>query len=135
MNAAGKITIRYLQYYLAQKDCNREDPDAYSLKLAEEIGELAHVFAREVPPATESSFKGSAEEELWDVLYYTLCIANLHHIDLELWILRKDHYYAQLHSGYRLLQPDVPPESEASRRGCLTVKGLQLHFLQRAAGG
>ncbi len=132
MNTSGKITIRYLQHYLAQKDCNRNDHGAYSLKLAEEIGELARVFAREIPPATESSFKGSAEEELWDVLYYTLCIANLHQIDLEPWILQKDRYYAGLHSGHRPLQPDVPPESEAARKGCLTVKGLQLHFLQRA---
>ena len=129
MNETGKISIRYLQHYLAQKDYNRNDPDAYSLKLTEEIGELAHVLAREIPPATESSFKGSAEEELWDVLYYTLFIANLHDIDLEPWILRKANYYVQLHSGLVPLQPDVFPPTKC---GYLTVKGLQLHFAQRS---
>lgn len=41
-------------------------------------------------PANETSFKGSIEEELYDVLYYTLAIANLYDIDLESWIPVKE---------------------------------------------
>lgn len=132
MDASGKITVRYLQYYLRQKDFNPSDPDAYCLKLTEEIGELARVLAREVAPATEETFKGSAEEELWDVLYYTLCIANLHDIDLEPWILRKEAYRAAQHSGWNPLEPDCRPLPEHPHRGCLTVKHLQRYFEQQA---
>ena len=131
MSADGRITIRYLQYYLGQKDCNRSDPAAYFLKLSEEAGELARVLARDVPPATEETFKGSAEEELWDVLYYALCIANLNDIDLERWIPKKERIYASRHPDARTLEPDCRPDPQRSR-GRFTVRGLQRHFVQKA---
>lgn len=41
---------------------------------------------RNVNPATERQIKETIEEELRDVIYYILAIANCYDIDLEKWI-------------------------------------------------
>lgn len=105
-NSAGKITIRYLQEYLKGKDFDETRPIDYLLKLYEEIGELSEAIHKNVlpaltgqnpaseavKPAREDDFRGSVEEELWDTMYYLLCIANLYHIDMEKWIAIKERY-------------------------------------------
>ena len=85
-------TIRYLQDYLKSKDYKGNTPAPYFYKLVEEVGELSRAIFREVPPATEENFKGSVEEELWDIMYYTLCIANEYGIDMDKWIRIKEDY-------------------------------------------
>ena len=85
-------TIRYLQEYLKSKDYKGKTPDPYFYKLVEEVGELSRAIFREVPPATEENFKGSIEEELWDIMYYTLCIANEYGIDMDKWIRIKEDF-------------------------------------------
>ena len=85
-------TIRYLQEYLKSKDYKGNTPDPYFYKLVEEVGELSRAIFREVPPATDENFKGSVEEELWDIMYYTLCIANEYGIDMDKWIRIKEDY-------------------------------------------
>jgi NTP pyrophosphatase (non-canonical NTP hydrolase) len=86
----GKITIKYLQEYIKSKDHDPEAKKEYFLKLSEEIGELARVMRRGAPAASEASIKGTVEEELWDIIYYTLAIANTYDIDVEKWIPIKE---------------------------------------------
>lgn len=96
MDEKGSITIRYLQSYLASKDDEdrrlaRENPEHYFIKLVEEVGELARVKTRGNRHATGADdLKGSVEEELYDILYYTLMVANASGVDLEKWIPLKE---------------------------------------------
>lgn len=86
-------TIKYLQEYLKGKDYRGDRPDVYFYKLVEEVGELSRALLLGAPHATgDDNIKGSVEEELWDVMYYTLCIANELDIDLEKWIKIKEDY-------------------------------------------
>ena len=64
----------------------------YVLKLFEEVGELSRAIYRDTRAAADDDFRGSVEEELWDVMYYTLCLANLYGIDMEKWIKIKEDY-------------------------------------------
>lgn len=81
------LTIRKIQKYLKEK-YNRTKPEdmkntqRYFLKLIEEVGELAEVIRKE-QRMKENKIKGTIEEELSDVLYYILMIANTYDIDLE----------------------------------------------------
>lgn len=77
------ITISYLQEYIKSKDFHPELKDRYFMKLAEEVGELARAMRKDLRPETEGAIKETIEEELWDVVYYILAIANTYEIDLE----------------------------------------------------
>jgi NTP pyrophosphatase (non-canonical NTP hydrolase) len=82
----GGITIRYLQEYIRLKDNHPERKTDYFLKLCEETGELARAMLQGSPRADGTNIKGTVEEELWDIVYYVLAIANCYDIDLERWI-------------------------------------------------
>jgi len=84
------LTIKYLQNYIKKKDYNPELLKDYFLKLSEEVGELSKAVRKGERARDENSIKGSIEEELWDVIYYTLAIANCYDIDLEKWIPIKE---------------------------------------------
>ena len=90
----GNITIRYLQRYIAHKQNQLDDYDvdtAY-IKLVEEVGELARAFIHGSPRAQSAEqLKGSVEEELCDILYYTLKLANTCGVDMETWIPVKEN--------------------------------------------
>ena len=86
----GNITISRLQAYIKAKDYKPELKDKYFLKLAEEVGELARAMHKNVPPAAEGGLKGSIEEEIYDVIYFALAIANCYDIDVEKWIYPKE---------------------------------------------
>lgn len=86
----GKITIKYLQEYIKSKDFNPEHVKDYFLKLSEETGELARAIRKNLRPTTDKQVKETIEEELWDVIYYTLAIANCYDIDLEQIIPQKE---------------------------------------------
>ena len=90
LNDNGYVTLKYLQKYIKSKDYSQELKKDYFLKLSEEVGELARAMRRNVNPATETQIKETIEEELWDVIYYTLAIANCYDIDLEKWIPIKE---------------------------------------------
>ncbi|MDD4124857.1 MAG: MazG nucleotide pyrophosphohydrolase domain-containing protein [Eubacteriales bacterium] len=77
------ITIKYLQEYIKSNDFNPEAKDGYFMKLAEEVGELSRAMRKNLRPQAEGQIKETVEEELWDVIYYALAIANLYNIDLE----------------------------------------------------
>ena len=70
------------------------DETDYVLKLFEEVGELSRAIYRDTRAAADDDFRGSVEEELWDVMYYVLCLANLYDVDMEKWIkIKKLDYY------------------------------------------
>jgi NTP pyrophosphatase (non-canonical NTP hydrolase) len=60
------------------------------MKLSEEVGELSRAMRKRTEPATEAIIKGSVEEEIYDVIYYALAIANCYDIDVEKWIYTKE---------------------------------------------
>ena len=81
------LTIRKMQKYLKEKYKRAKPEDIkntqrYFLKLIEEIGELAEVIRKDLR-MVDNNIKGTIEEELSDVLYYVLMIANTYDIDLE----------------------------------------------------
>lgn len=79
----GKTTIKYLQSYIRQKDFHPELLKDYFLKLSEEVGELSRAMRKGLRAADSENLKGTIDEELWDVIYYAIAIANLYDIDLE----------------------------------------------------
>ena len=84
------ITIKYLQEYIKSKDHNPELKQKFFMKLSEEVGELAEAMLRNPENASENNINGTIEEEIWDVIYYCLVIANSYNIDLEKWIPIKE---------------------------------------------
>ena len=85
----GKTTIKYLQSYIKQKDFQPDLLKDYFLKLAEEVGELARAMRNGLKAQNTEDIKGTIDEELWDVIYYAIAIANIYEIDLEQVIKRK----------------------------------------------
>ena len=79
----GKTTVKYLQNYIKEKDYKPELKKDYFLKLSEEVGELAKSMRKDVVCGENGSIKGTIDEELWDVIYYALAIANCYDIDME----------------------------------------------------
>ncbi|XCP86222.1 MazG nucleotide pyrophosphohydrolase domain-containing protein [Roseburia hominis] len=86
----GKTTIKYLQNYIKQKDYHPELLKDYFLKLSEEVGELSRAIRKGLKAANNEEIKGTIDEELWDVIYYAIAIANLYNIDLEQVIKSKE---------------------------------------------
>ena len=79
------ITIKYLQQYIKAKDFKPESKEGYFMKLVEEVGELAEAITRNQRYRGDGNktIKGTIEEELYDVLYYVIALANIFDIDLE----------------------------------------------------
>ena len=76
-------SIRYLQEYIKAKDYKPDLKDKYFMKLSEEVGELSCAMRKNLRPESESNIKGTIDEELWDVIYYAIALANCYDIDLE----------------------------------------------------
>ena len=64
----------------------------YFLKLSEEVGELAKAMRKDVVYEDSCSIKGTIDEEIWDVIYYALAIANCYDIDVESVIKIRDAF-------------------------------------------
>lgn len=79
----GRTSVKYLQKYIKEKDYKPERKKDYFLKLSEEIGELAKAMRKDVLYKDNDSIKGTIDEEIWDVIYYALAIANCYDIDVE----------------------------------------------------
>ena len=79
------ITIKYLQQYIKDKDFKPELKEGYFMKLVEEVGELAEVIRKNQRYRGDhnKAIKGTIEEELYDVLYYVIALANVFNVDLE----------------------------------------------------
>ena len=85
----GRISIAYLQSYIKSKDYHPELVKDYFLKLTEETGELARAMRKGLRPQSPEEIRGTIDEELWDVIYYALAIANCYGIDMETVIPKK----------------------------------------------
>ncbi len=83
-------TISYLQTYIRAKDYQPERKKDYFLKLSEEVGELAKAIRKNVLRAESGDLKGTIDEELWDVIYYAIALANCYDVDLERVISEKE---------------------------------------------
>ena len=82
-----------MQEYLARKQGQLDTYDIKTMyiKLTEEVGELARSLIRgERLASSADDLKGSVNEELYDILYYTLMLANAEGIDMETWIPLKE---------------------------------------------
>ncbi len=79
----GKTTVKYLQNYIRQTDYHPELLKDYFLKLSEEVGELSRAMRKGLKAVNNDEIKGTIDEEIWDVIYYAIAIANLYDIDLE----------------------------------------------------
>ena len=77
------LSLRRLQECIKSIDYKRDLNDKYMLKLMEEVGELAEVIRKNKRMKETESIKGTIEEELSDVLYYIVCLANINDIDLQ----------------------------------------------------
>ena len=86
----GNITVKYLQSYLKQKDFVPGREMYYFLKLVEEVGEVSGAIFHGKFRQPGQSIKGTLDEELWDVMYFVLCLANLYGIDMEAAIQEKE---------------------------------------------
>lgn len=79
----GKTTVKYLQNYIRQNDHHPMLLKDYFMKLAEEVGELSRAIREDRKARDPEDIRGTIDEELWDVIYYAIAIANLYDIDLE----------------------------------------------------
>lgn len=84
----GKTTVKYLQNYIKSKDFHPDLKKDYFLKLSEEVGELARAMRKDLQKS--DGIKNTIDEELWDIIYYAVAIANCYDIDLESVIKQKE---------------------------------------------
>jgi NTP pyrophosphatase (non-canonical NTP hydrolase) len=89
------ITIKELQNYIRERDYKPELKNAYFQKLIEEVGELAEVLRKDIRLEQQGTIKGTIEEELYDVLYYVVGLANIYDIDLEKCFHLKEELYIE----------------------------------------
>jgi len=87
------ITLKKLQKKIKKRDFKPKKKPQYFMKLIEEVGELSEMIKKDKRLDPEDpklkAIKGTMEEELADVLYYILALANVYEIDLEEAFLRK----------------------------------------------
>ena len=86
----GQTTVKYLQNYIRAKDNHPELKKDYFLKLSEEVGELAKAIRKDLRPVASGGIKETIDEEIWDIIYYALAIANCYDIDVEQVIAEKE---------------------------------------------
>ncbi|MBU5437981.1 hypothetical protein KQI42_08180 [Tissierella sp. MSJ-40] len=84
------ISINQLQNFIKNIDYNPNLKEKYFLKLIEEVGELSEALRKDTRLMDKNHIKGTIEEELYDVLYYILAIANIYDIDMEECIFLKE---------------------------------------------
>jgi NTP pyrophosphatase (non-canonical NTP hydrolase) len=77
--------IGELQQIIKQRDYKPELAKDYFLKLVEEVGELSEVILKGTTYENGHSdtIKGTIYEELYDVIFYCLALANVYGIDME----------------------------------------------------
>ena len=110
------LTLSKMQKYLEEKYKKTKPEDLrntqrYFLKLIEEVGELAEVIRKD-QRMEDCNIKGTIEEELSDVLYYVLMIANTYDIDLEKCFRMKEELN-RIRYGHKLKIDDIQEDEEA----------------------
>ena len=97
-------TIKYLQEYIKAKDNHPQLVKDYFLKLTEEMGELSEAIRKNKIRIENSSVKNTIDEEIWDVIYYAIAIANCYDIDLEKAIKDKEKINAEKYNSNVIFQ-------------------------------
>ena len=79
------MNISDLQKEIKSRDFNPELKAGYFMKLVEEVGELAEVIRKDKKfrGGDQKEIKGTIDEELYDILYYVLALANAYDIEME----------------------------------------------------
>lgn len=78
------MQIGELQAAIKSRDFDPRMAHGYFLKLTEEVGELSEAVRKGTRRQSGSmEIKGTIDEELFDVLYYVLALANIYGIDME----------------------------------------------------
>ena len=92
------LTINYLQKVIKEidgiTDGNSKPSDRYFMKFIEEVGELSECIRKDKRMVNDV-IKDTIEEELYDVLYYIIRLANVYNIDLEKSIFLKEEINAK----------------------------------------
>ena len=87
------LTLNYLQKAIKKIDGitlgDSKPADKYFMKFIEEVGELSECI-RKNKRMIDNNIKDTIEEELYDVLYYIICLANVYDINLENSIILKE---------------------------------------------
>ena len=89
------IKISDLQKLIKQIGHKNNSVDKYFYKLSEEVGELAKAIRKDTRLKDCENIKGTIEEELYDVIYYVVCLANMYDIDLEECAILKEKLNAE----------------------------------------
>ena len=88
------LTLNYLQKEIKKVDGitlgDSKLADKYFMKFIEEVGELSECV-RKNKRMVDNNIKDTIEEELYDVLYYIICLANVYDIDIEKSIFLKEN--------------------------------------------
>lgn len=84
-----------MQRLINQIDHKNNAIDKYFYKLSEEVGELAKSIRKNMRLESEGIIKGTIEEELYDIIYYVICLANMYNIDLEKCMILKEKLNAE----------------------------------------
>lgn len=90
-----KISIKDLQKLIKNIDHKNNSIDKYFYKLIEEVGELGKAIRKNKRLENSDSIKDTVEEELYDIIYYVICIANSYDIDLENCMVLKEQLNAE----------------------------------------
>lgn len=78
------MNIKDLQEHIRAVDVLPDKENGYFLKLIEEVGELSEAIRKgAVGQPDLGNLKGSIAEELFDVIYYAMALANLYDVDIE----------------------------------------------------
>ena len=99
-----EITIKDLQKRILSIDNTPNAIDKYFQKLVEEVGEISRAMRKNARLSNQDSIKGTLEEELYDVLYYTICLANMHDIDLEKCAILKEKINSEKYNRPSILE-------------------------------
>ena len=98
------LTIKDLQKRIKNISHKNRTSEEYMLKLMEEVGELAEDVRKNKRMENGKSIKDSIEEELNDVLYYVVCLANFYNIDLEECIYLKEEINCVKHNRKNMFE-------------------------------
>ena len=103
------LTLNYLQKALNEIDGitvgDSKPSDRYFMKFIEEVGELSECIRKD-KRMINNEIKGTIEEELYDVLYYIICLANVYDIDLEKSIYLKEKINAKKYNRKSICDKD-----------------------------
>lgn len=106
VSATSPLTFEELQRAICSIDHEENRIPDYFYKLTEEVGELSASIRKDVrwDETKGIPFKGTIEEELVDVIYYSVALANLYHIDLTRCLYEKEKLNAGKYSRRNVLE-------------------------------